>query len=72
MKKPRPTRHEMRWDELYGTACESDCTVECRECGETMLGDGPPVQIICLNCWKANHPPDPIGELMDAGDKAGG
>ena len=73
MKKTHISRHEQRWHELYDAVVSDDhTTIECVECGATMLGDGQIIKIVCLDCWKAHHAPDPIGELMDATDKAAG
>ena len=70
MKKPAKSRHEHRWEELYGAVASSNATVECEECGYTVLGDGGMYYIVCLECWNKYHKPDPIGELMDAADRA--
>ena len=68
MKKSSISRHEQRWHELFGKQCSSESTVECRDCGDILLGDDPMYEIVCLNCWKKHNTPDPIGELMDATD----
>ena len=68
MKKKKKSRHELEWHRRYGDIVASDVSVECQECGYSLLGDGLEVMIVCLDCWKKNHPPDPIGELLDSAE----
>jgi hypothetical protein len=41
-----------RWVELYGQAAGSDCTISCIKCGSTLIGDGPTIDIICVDCFQ--------------------
>jgi hypothetical protein len=58
----RKTQREAEWRLKYGYAVESEATVECCECGEVLLGDGPILEIVCLDCWSRQ---DPLEELLD-------
>jgi hypothetical protein len=42
----RKTEREAEWRLKYGDAIESEATVECSECGEVLLGDGPILEIV--------------------------
>jgi hypothetical protein len=39
------------WHKHFGSAVESDRTVECVQCGSSMLGDDPVQQVICTECF---------------------
>ena len=40
------------WRGLYGESCDSDNTVECVKCNNTVYGDSPIVAIICWTCYQ--------------------
>ena len=41
------------WHRHFGSAMDSDRTVECVQCGSSMIGDGPAQPVICTECY--NH-----------------
>jgi hypothetical protein len=41
-----------QWIERYGKVVDSDSSVSCAECGHTLVGDGPAIEIICVECFQ--------------------
>ena len=39
------------WNTMYGTIVESDHSVSCTKCDNTLIGDGPAIEIECLDCF---------------------
>lgn len=63
----RKQEKEAEWRLRYGDAVESDATIECSDCGEVLLGDGPVVEVVCLECWMKQ---DPLEELLEIAEEA--
>lgn len=47
---PKPTV-DAEWLALYGSAVDSDHSLECSCCGRVLVGDGPAVPIVCHDCF---------------------
>lgn len=56
---PNREKHMRRlWRQEYGDAVDSDSSIVCVECGETLVGDEPAVEIDCLNCFRDKYEND--------------
>ena len=42
------------WERKYWDAVNSDASISCKTCGNTLIGDGPAIEIECLNCFSAD------------------
>lgn len=39
------------WKAIHGEAVDSELSVSCRHCDRTLVGDGPAIEIECLDCF---------------------
>lgn len=42
---------------------DPDATIECIECGDTLIGDSRVISVVCLDCWMKKE--DPLQRLLD-------
>jgi hypothetical protein len=38
------------FNSAYGNLAASDLSMECTRCGSTLVGDGPAVPVVCVDC----------------------
>jgi formylmethanofuran dehydrogenase subunit E len=48
------------WFDEYGAAANSAATVVCGDCGEMAIGDGQPIEIVCLPCYERMREADRV------------
>lgn len=62
--------HQRKWYKKYGGMTKDpDATIECIECGNTLIGDSRVISIVCLDCWMKKE--DPLQRLLDEAKYAG-
>ena len=48
---PSPESLEKQYNVSYKEALESESTVECTDCGYTLLGEDPKRYVLCFRCY---------------------
>jgi hypothetical protein len=52
------------WESTYGDVVNSDHSIECKFCGNSLIGVGPNIQIVCLECFaKTQEAMDRLSKL---------
>lgn len=60
----RRNSHQKMWYRKYGDmTSDPDATIECIECGDTIIGDSRVISVVCLDCWMKKE--DPLQRLLD-------